>query len=269
MLIQFKEAKMKIRAIVNESDPRQATYIRFLKKAFPETLVEENPDMFYVVGGDGAMLHAHKNNQDSTIPFFGKGLGTLNFIMNNYDNDFKILDGLQSGAIVPEFVNTQKIKVQVTKYSGETSESLYAINDVVIGSNIMDWNRFIISSEFGSFDNFEFAGMGICISTPLGSTAFNANNGGKVLPINSKMWSVTGIVAERKIDELMLPQNVTIKNKSTRSKVTVFIDGTTRQIELEEGDVINISKCSETFCIAFLNLKEFFNTRTKLVQSRR
>jgi NAD+ kinase len=260
---------MRIKAIVNESDPRQDTYIRFLKKAFPETLVEEDPEMFYVIGGDGSMLHAHKNYPNIDIPFFGKGMGTLNFIMNNFSHDFRIIEGLQNGSIVPDIVSAQKIRVEVLKASGERIDPLYAINDVVIGSSIMDWNKFIINSEFQSFEDFEFAGMGICISTPLGSTAFNVNNGGKVLPINSKMWSVTGIVSERKIDELMLPQNMSVHNITERNIVDVFIDGTTQRIPLEKGDEVRISKCSETFKIAFLNLKEFFTKRTTLIQTRR
>ena len=52
---------MKIKAVFNETDARQAKYIKFLKRTFPETIDEENPDMYYVIGGDGAMLHAHKN----------------------------------------------------------------------------------------------------------------------------------------------------------------------------------------------------------------
>ena len=260
---------MRIRAIVNDNDPRQATYIRFLWKAFPEIMTEENPEMFFVIGGDGAMLHAHKNNPNTHIPFFGKGLGTLNFIMNNFESDFRIIEGLLNDTLVPDIIETPKIRVDVTSYKGGSYNSLYAINDVVIGKSIMDWNKFEISSEYGSFDNFKFSGMGMCMSTPLGSTAFNLNNGGKMLPINSGMWSVTSIVSEHKIDELMLPQKVTLTVKSTRNVVGVYIDGNTLRIDAEENDIIELSPSQDSFKLAFLNLKEFFNKRTNLIQERR
>lgn len=258
---------MRIKAIVNRTDPRQETYIRFLEKSFPEMLTEQDPEMFFVIGGDGAMLHAHKDSIDTKIPFFGKGLGTLNFIMNNFDNDFHIIEGLLNDTITPVIINTPKVEVHVKYQSGMEAE-YQAINDVIIGSDISDWNSFEMTSKNGSFDKFKFSGTGICISTPLGSSAFNMNNGGKLIPIDANLWSVTSVVSNHRINELMKPQKVKIKIESLRCTPTLFIDGVS-MTGLENGDVVTLKKCADKFNIAFLNPKDFFAKRMRLQQERR
>lgn len=256
---------MRLKAIVNYNDPRQESYIRFLEKSFPEIIKEEYPEMYFVVGGDGSMLHAHIHNSNN-IPFFGKGLGTLNFIMNNFGNDFRIIEGLQNDTITPTIIKTPKVKLTVE--ANGTSNEYEAINDIIIGSDISHWNAFELTSKNGSFDKFKFNGTGICVSTPLGSSAFNMNNGGKLLPIDSNLWSITSVVSNRRINELMKPQKVKIKIESLRSSPSLYVDGVD-VIELGKGDTVYLKKCSESFQIAFLEPKEFFAKRMKLQQERR
>lgn len=257
---------MKIKAVVNTKDSRQDTYIRFLEKSFPEIMNEENPDMYYVVGGDGAMLHAHKDYGDMQKPFFGKGLGTLNFIMHNFDNDFEIIDSLLHNKTKPTIIKIPKIEVVVSTNGLETTYK--SINDVIIGGCISDWNSFEVTSKDSSFNKFQFNGTGICISTPLGSSAFNINNGGKLLPIDSKLWSITNVVSNKNIDELIKPQKLKIRINSLRSSPNLFIDGLSVQ-ELNNGDVVKINKCTESFEIGFIDPKEFFAKRMKLQQEKR
>ncbi len=259
---------MKIKAVFNETDKRQAKYIKFLKRTFPETINEENPDMYYVIGGDGAMLHAHLNYGHTQKPFFGKGFGTLNFIMNNFDNDFDIIDGLLTDEIVPHIIRTEKLKVTIDRVHADKIVK-EAINDIVIGDNIMDYHGFQINSEMGSFEDFFFKGAGICVSTPLGSTAYNINNNGKVLPPISELWSVTSIVGDKRVDEIMIPQKVEITIKSERAEPNLYVDGTATRLKLCKGDKITLEKLDKKFNLAFLDIEEFYKKRMKLIQQKR
>lgn len=259
---------MKIKAIVNPNDSRQEIYINFLKAMFPQIITETNPDMFYVVGGDGALLHAHNNFSNFHIPFFGKGLGTLNFIMNNFEQDLTILNKLLNDEISVDIIETPKIKVTVKKANTTDMVSAKSINDVIIGSDISDWNLFNMSSENGSFNKFSFGGTGLCVSTPLGSSAFNLNNGGKLLPIDSKLWSITSVVSNKKINELMEPQTICLRVDSVRSNPSLYVDGV-KICSLTYGDEVILKKSSETFEIAFLDSKDFNNKRMRLIQSKR
>jgi NAD kinase len=258
---------MRIKALFNEKDPRQERYIRFMQRAFPEIIDEENPDMYYIIGGDGSMMHGHKNVSDKSLPFFGKGFGTLNFIMNNFENDFTIIEGLLNDTIKPSVIETIKINVSVITKTGSFNTS--CINDIVIGGDIMDYNRFTIDSLDKSFDNFSEDGTGICVSTPLGSTAFNLNNKGAVLPIGSDIWSITSIACNRNINEIVTPQKIVFVVESERSNPVVYIDGRANYITLRKGDSVEIEPSSEKFKIAFLSLTEFNAKRIKLVQERR
>jgi len=264
---------MKIKAVFNDTDERQHSYIKYLKRTFPETISEENPDMYYVIGGDGAMMHAHKKYGEENKPFFGKGFGTLNFVMNNYDNDFEVLDGLLTDEIKPNVISMEKLKVTIKhKYPDrmgiETTEK-EAINDIVIGNNIMDYHKFHINSEKGSFDNFTFKGAGICVATPLGSTAYNINNNGKVLPPESEMWSVTSIVGDHRVDEIMSPQKLSIIIESDRVEPFMYIDGIATTIPLCKGDEVVLEKTNNKLDIAFLDINEFYKKRMKLIQQKR
>ena len=259
---------MRIKAIFNENDTRQASYIKYLNRTFPEIINEDNPEMYFVIGGDGAMLHAHTNTLDKTIPYFGKGFGTLNFIMNNYENDFEVLEAMLEDRIIPDIIETSKIKVTIDKVYGSSIEKV-AINDIVIGNNIMDWHEFIINNESGSFNEFYLKGMGICLSTPLGSTAFNLNNRGKVLPLDTDIWGMTGIVCDHNINELMTPQKMHITINSLRETPNIYVDGIANTIPLEKGDKITIDKDITSFKLAFIDKKVFFNKRMKLIQKKR
>jgi NAD kinase len=101
----------------------------------------------------------------------------------------------------------------------------------------------------------------------LGSTAFNHNNGGKVLPINSKLWSITSVVCNKNIDEVINPHTITIKNLSDRTTPILYVDGVASKLILTFGDTIKL-KSKEQFTIAFLNIADFNTKRTKLLQAR-
>lgn len=260
---------MKIKAVFNKNDKRQHAYIKYLKKTFPEIIKEENPDMYFVVGGDGAMHHAHKKYGKHGKPFFGKGMGTLNFIMHNITDDFEVISGLLDGTIIPTVIQTEKIKVKVKKKSADKAIVKEAINDVVIGKDIMDYHSFKINSERGSFENFNFRGMGMCISAPLGSTAFNVNNKGKVIPLDSDLWSVTSVVGDFNVNEVLKPQTISIEIKSERQRPSLFVDGTATAIPLEKGDKIKLMKCKYKFKLALLDPKVFYAKRMKLIQKKR
>lgn len=252
---------MRIKAIVNENDSRQEKYVKFLSRTFPELFNETNPEMYFVIGGDGSMLHAHKN-YNNNIPFFGKGLGTLNFIMNNFDNDFEVIEGLLDNKIIPNIVETSKILISFD------NNQYKAINDIIIGSDISDWNAFEISSETGLFQKLNMNGLGMCISTGLGSTAFNLNNGGKMLPIETRLWSITSVVCNKNINEIIIPQKIEIIIKSKRCNPALYVDGVIIK-QFIDGEIINISSCEDKFKLAFIDYNSFQNKRMNLQKEKR
>lgn len=243
---------MKIKYLPNE-DQRVEKFTEFVTKVFPQLLEENNPDLYLVAGGDGSMLHAIHDSIESNIPYFGKGLGTLNFLMNRFDNDYEIISGILNGKIVLETVESNAIEAYLDgKKLGE------AVNDVILGDSIAGYYRFCINTEHGDFEDFDIKGSGICISTAIGSTAYNFNNNGNILPLDSPLLSITGIVCNRYLKDILPFQEIRIKSNGAKIFLTNVEAGT-----LDEGSELILRKGTEVK-LAFLNKTEFVQRRIEM-----
>lgn len=248
---------MKIKYTINK-DRRVDYFNRFISKNFPKFLKEKSPDVILVAGGDGAMHHAIYDNQEFEGIFLGKALGTFNFLMNSFVDDLLFLEKLVKDEMKINSVETDAISVYVgDKYVGE------AVNDLIVGKEIDGYKKFYINSKDKSFNNFMVSGAGICISTPLGSTAYNFNNGGLILPLNSNLWSITGIVCNRKIMDIIEGQEFTI----LASDSNLIISGIDKG-GIKKGEVITL-KPGRSYNIGFLDIEEFAERRVRLANRYR
>ncbi len=243
---------MRIKYLVNK-DPRVDDFNNLIKDNFPTFLDEKWPDIFLVAGGDGAMLHAIHDNIDSHIPYLGKALGTFNFLMNYIDDDMSFLNGLLNDEIHIDTFKTNTIRAYLNgKKIGE------AVNDVIIGDSIYDYFSFKISTQNNDLENFEVKGCGICISTSIGSTAFNYNNGGRILPLDSDLLSITGIVCNRYLNDIVPFNKICIKSNGPKIYLT-----NDNPITLKKGDYLILKKGSE-IKIGFLNKSDFLQRRIEI-----
>lgn len=240
---------MRIKYNVNK-DPRVKEFNNLITNNFPLLLTEKRPELYLVAGGDGAMLHAIHNTIDTDIPYLGKALGSFNFLMNNIDDDISIIKSLLDNTIKIETFTTYAIKAYLNgKEIGQ------AVNDVILGNKLYDYFTFNISTESKDLEDFEVKGSGICISTAIGSTAFNYNNGGRILPLDSDFLSITGVVCNRYLNDILPFQNIHITSNGAR----IYLTNTNSKV-LKEGDKLLLKKGSE-IRIAFLDKNEFLKRR--------
>lgn len=250
-------------------DKRSEKVNKFFQKKYPRLLEESNPDLVIVSGGDGAMLHAIQSFGDLNVPFFGYATGTLNFLMNEIGlNDLsKVIDNLLSNSLSLNKVVTSKIWVGL--YSKKTGKKRYvgsAVNEVVMGTTIMGYHDFVINSLDNTFVNFEIKGSGLSISTDLGSTGYNFNLGGAVLPLGSNLWSVLGVVCNRYLEDIVEINQIKIACRCRNSSPTIYLDGIDMGIEMEKGDELILKK-GNNVTLYFLN-KEIFQTKRLEIISR-
>lgn len=243
MKIKYRETK----------DERVSNFNDFIKRKYPEFLTEVDPDIILVAGGDGAMLHAIQENIDLQVPFFGKARGTFNFLMNSFNNNVETIQSLKSDKCDLYIVETGGIAVSVNgEYIGN------AVNEVLIGDSINGYHEFNITTSDNSFNKFKVKGSGICVSTPLGSTAYNFNNEGSILPIGHKLWILSGIVCNQYLNDLVNIQKIKISVNSSR----IFLDG------IEKTTINNTSQlrltAGRTVRLAFLNKQQFLYQRVEL-----
>ena len=243
---------MKIKYIQSQ-DPRVKEFNSLINEYFPTLLNEKDPDIYLVAGGDGAMLHAIHETIDTGIPYVGKALGTFNFLMNNITNDKEVIQNLLDDKIELEIFKSFAIEALLDgRKLGE------AVNDIILGEKLTGYYTFNISTENKDFEDFEIKGSGICISTPIGSTAFNFNNNGRILPLDSCLLSMTGVVCNRYLNDIFPFQEIRIKSNGARIYLTNVESKT-----LEEGSELTLRKGSE-ISIAFLDKEEFLTKRRNI-----
>lgn len=253
---------MKIKYRIS-NDKRCKEINDFIQNEFPLIIKERKPDLILVSGGDGAILHAIQEYNHHQVPFLGYGTGTLNFLMNDMNLDqLKIfIQKLEKDEIKLKTIETTKISVSVHKKSSDKIVKIgQAVNEVVLGSKLMGYHSFSINSNDGSFNDFEIKGSGICISTDLGSTGYNFNLGGAVLPLGSDLWSLLGIVCNRYLEDILNTDKITIENISKRPGLSIFLDSIKQKVTISYGDKIIIKK-GDVVKLAFYNQRKFFEKR--------
>ena len=265
---------MKVIFDYDEDDNRQKEFVENAMTKYSHLIVADGTqDLIIVIGGDGAMLKALKKFGRTPNPpkLFGIGRGTVNFLMNSPE----ILDNLEDISLKEiTYHSAHHLTISIQQPNGRyylTDHNAY--NDIVLGSTIMGYHTFKINSDDGSFENYVIQGSGICVSTPIGSTAFNSNNNGTIIPLDMPLLSITGIVCNRELNEIFNGNTLEIEF-DTRTAMCPFVDGHSRStmefgLGIKHGK-IKIGKAKRPSAkIGFLNNHEFNKRRIEMLKARR
>jgi len=134
-------------------------------------------DVLVCFGGDGTILHAAHEANARGIPILGVNLGSIGFMAELEHGELSLLARLASG----RFGIEQRMLLDVTvRRDGRCVFSDQALNDAVLTKGAMarvldlevTGDRVTISS---------FAGDGLVVSTPTGSTAYSMAAGGPIV----------------------------------------------------------------------------------------
>lgn len=162
----------------------------------PEKNLADHADLIMTLGGDGSILAAARD-LTRNIPIFGVHMGTLGYLTAIVPENLpstlpRLLDG--------DYIYEDRIRLLARSDAGE---SVLALNDLVAITR--DSARIIHVETFINEERlYEFAGDGVIIATPTGSTAYSLAAGGPVLeptmrgiiivPINPHTITVRPIV---------------------------------------------------------------------------
>jgi len=201
--------------------------------------IVEYPQVIKCYGGDGTLLRAINRFRNKNKVFYGVARGRVNFLMNEKEesNIYHIL----------------KLNLIEAKIDDET---YYAFNDICIGGDMNSWIHFEVNDRNNILD--EFSGGGLIFSTAQGSTGINKNNGGVILPIDSKNMVVTGDKTNRKIHYVLEPQYVEVR-MSSRDSIKVWIDGKNNIIE--NVGYIRIRTSEKYVKVAIADIRDFLSKR--------
>lgn len=148
----------------------------------------DEADLLVALGGDGFMLQTLHNllEKHRNIPVFGMNLGTIGFLMNEWQPD-----GLDARLVRARPFRVTPLVMTATTVAGETYH-LPAINEV----SLLRETRQTAKLEVTVNDRIvlpELVCDGILVATPAGSTAYNLSAHGPILPLGSQLLALTPI----------------------------------------------------------------------------
>lgn len=157
----------------------------FLLKNYDSVVVKDvsrldKLDTLVVLGGDGFMLRSLHNYHKYNIPFFGINCGNVGFLLNNfnYKND-SLIEVIKSA----ESISLNPLKSEIINMNNDKLIDI-SFNELTLIRNIYKTCNLNIKVN-NKYRIKDYAGDGIVISTPIGSTAYNSSIGGAIIPHNS------------------------------------------------------------------------------------
>lgn len=164
--------------------------LKALKARYKSVAKQSDADVVVALGGDGFMLRALHANMKRGIPVYGMNRGSVGFLMNTYSEDdlLERLEAAQPTTLSP-------IEMKAKTISGKTVTAL-AINEVSLlrESRLAAKLRLKID---GIERMQELICDGVLVSTPAGSTAYNASAHGPIIPVDADVLALTPISAYR------------------------------------------------------------------------
>ncbi|MGL5259176.1 MAG: NAD(+)/NADH kinase [Lachnospiraceae bacterium] len=209
----------------------------------------KDTECIIVLGGDGTMLKAARDNTKKHSMLIGINLGTLGFLAEvDRENITDALDRL----LRDEFQTQDRMMLQGILKDGNTiKKEIHALNDITItrrGILQIIHLKLYVNGQYLC----TWKADGIVISTPTGSTGYNMSAGGPIIEPSANLIVLTPICAHtlsaRSIvlkDDDIIELEVLPREEATKVSIEVSGDGCER-MEIEKGNRIVVKKSHKT-----------------------
>ena len=145
----------------------------------PVEEVLDGAELVICLGGDGTLLRVAAHMKQYSVPLLGVNLGSLGFLTEvKQDEVFEELNTFFLGTAQIE----ERLMLSCTAFSAKTKKErrLVALNDIVISREGL--SRILrLEVQVSKEKLTNFAGDGVIIATPTGSTAYSLSAGGAIV----------------------------------------------------------------------------------------
>lgn len=202
-----------------------------LGERYRYTNAEEIPpdtDCIIVLGGDGTLIQAARDVNDTNIPLLGVNIGTLGYLT---DADMNTVYDALNCCMNDQYEIDKRMMLQGFVYRND--ELIYentALNDIVMNRcgtlRVIDFDVYVNDEYLNSY-----SADGVIVSTATGSTAYSLSAGGPIIQPNARLIMVTPIcphtLNQRSIifgaeDEIMIEMS---DNKRLKEERVATFDG--------------------------------------------
>lgn len=155
-----------------------------------KTVIPSDTECVLVLGGDGTMLQAARENQDSDIPMIGINMGTKGYLT---EVEVGSLDDALDCLIKDEYhIESRMMLNGVVCKAGVNMQPMCALNEIAITRKgslaVIHYNVYVNGKLLKVY-----SGDGIMVSTPTGSTGYNLSAGGPIASPQSELMLITPI----------------------------------------------------------------------------
>lgn len=221
--------------------------------------VFQDAEIFFVLGGDGTMLHAASKSAVYNKPIMGINLGYLGYLTDVDKNDAcEAVSRVLSGDF-----HLEKRMMLCTEAEGRTLP--LALNDVCVSRE-----SYLRPVELDIYINSDYIDRyrcdGIIVSTPTGSTAYNLSAGGPILKPDAQMIAVTPICPHTLYARPFVVSSedcVTIRTNARRG--ALLIDGQSRGMAADFSEITVKRSEYRTTIIKTNNMSFYDILRLKMV----
>jgi NAD+ kinase len=191
----------------------------------------EDVDLVLVLGGDGTLLAQARRVVDLGVPLVGVNYGKLGFLAEFSPEELrqwwpKIISG--------DCPVSRRLMVVAEVYESESDKPSFrslAMNECVVTAGepfrMIELELMINPQRWGTYGN-HFAGDGVIVATPSGSTAYNVSAGGPILAPDLEALVITPIcphsLSFRPI-AVHAEDQIELKLHQTNPGTTLVIDG--------------------------------------------
>ncbi len=223
-----------------------------------------NCDLVVAFGGDGTILHLAKACALRGVPLLGVNLGSLGFMSDLEVGEMDLLRNLAQGKYKKE--RRMMLDVSVLR-EGRSVYNNSALNDAVVSKGAMA--RVIrLQVTAGEEQLGAFAGDGLVVASPTGSTAYSLSAGGPIVEPTAQNFVISPICAHT-----IFPRSIVLSSTGTvnisqaeqgRKQAYLSVDGG-KAFLLRQGDRVRICRSRHETELLRLTDKSIYQIlRTKM-----
>lgn len=214
-------------------------------------------DILVCFGGDGTILHAAKDAEAYNVPILGINMGSVGFMAELEHSELSQLAKLPAGKYAVE--SRMMLDVQAVR-GGKSVFHDVALNDAVVTKGAVA--RVVDLAVYGDKVLIsEFAGDGVILSTPTGSTAYAMSAGGPIVEPTAESIIFTPICAHAlhaKAFVLGAERLVSVRMRAdNRKSAYLSVDGG-RAFKLLPGDRVEVKRSERKTRLVKLTGRSFY-----------
>lgn len=214
-------------------------------------------DALVCFGGDGTILHAAKDATAYNVPILGVNLGSVGFMAELESTELNQLNKLVQGQYVIE--ERMMLDVSVIR-GGKRIHQDMALNDAVVTKGAVA--RVVDLSVYGDKVLIsDFAGDGVILSTPTGSTAYAMAAGGPIVEPTAQNIIFTPICAHAlhaKSFVLSAERLVSVRlGRDGRKSAYLSVDGG-KAFKLSPCDQVEVTRSTKQTKLIKLTGRSFY-----------